>query len=293
MAHVSNPCFGALPREVEPWMAALGAAEIPVLSRSVMALARLREFEDRITGHDIARVLLHDPLFSLRLLRFVQNLRDDARTADITTVEHALMMLGVTPFFDRFAGLPTVEATIGARPLALSGLMRVMSRSHHAALYARDWAEARRDAAANEVAIAALLHEVAEMLLWCFAPDSALAIERMQRSAPGFRSSAAQEAVLGFRLAELQRVLVEEWKLGALLRSLMSDARATQARAMNVLLAVNLARHSANGWDNPALPADYAAIAQLLNFTREQVMETISRTAEQAEQARDWYLPQS
>jgi len=33
----------------------------------------------------------------------------------------------------------------------------------------------------------------------------------------------------------------------------------------NVVLAVRLARHSAHGWDNPALPDDMDDIAQLLN----------------------------
>ena len=32
-------------------------------------------------------------------------------------------------------------------------------------------------------------------------------------------------------------------------------------------LAVRLARHSAAGWDNPALPDDYSETAQLLNLS--------------------------
>ena len=35
----------------------------------------------------------------------------------------------------------------------------------------------------------------------------------------------------------------------------------------NVLLAVRLARHTAQGWDNAALPDDVADIAALLNLS--------------------------
>ena len=58
---------------------------------------------------------------------------------------------------------------------------------------------------------------------------------------------------------------------------------------MNVALAVNLARHSAFGWDNPALPDDYAAIQQFLKLPQLEVLARIRRSALQAETARDWY----
>ena len=75
-----------------------------------------------------------------------------------------------------------------------------------------------------------------------------------------------------------------------MLQSLMDDAHAgTHARQQNVAFAVNLARHSAAGWDNPALPDDYLAIQKLLNQTDEEVMERIQRVAMQADNGRDWY----
>lgn len=46
----------------------------------------------------------------------------------------------------------------------------------------------------------------------------------------------------------------------------------TQQRVRNVILAVNLARHSANGWDDAALPDDYEDIAKLLHLQASEVM---------------------
>jgi HD-like signal output (HDOD) protein len=281
--------FAVLPKDKSDWIRALSAVEIPVLGRTVEELSRLRAKEDSLVARDISRVLLHDPMFTLRVLRFLPTQRKPGRPTEITTVEHALMMLGVSPFFQHFGDMPAVESALAEHPLALEGLMRVINRAHHAALYARDWASARRDIESEEVVIAALTHDLAEMLLWCFAPQPALRIQELLRHDRPLRSSAAQRAVLGFTLMELQLALIAEWKLPALLQSLMDDAHAKRPRAINVLLAVDLARHSANGWDDAALPDDYAAIRDFLNLPEREVMERIERTALQAEMERDWY----
>jgi HD-like signal output (HDOD) protein len=285
--------FAVMPQDESGWVHALGAVEIPVLRRTVDELARLRQHEERLVARDISRVLLHDPMFTLHVLRFLPTLRKPGRPTEITTVEHALMMLGVSPFFEYFGQLPAVEAILAEHPLAQDGLMQVINRARHAALYARDWASVSHDVESDEVAIAALLHDLAEMLLWCFAPELALRIQEMLRRDRALRSSAAQLAVLGVTLVDLQRTLIAEWKLPELLQSLMDNTQAQRPRAVNVLLAVDLARHSANGWDDPALPDDYVAIQKFLNLPQPEVLERIQRTALQAEHERDWYRPQA
>jgi len=44
------------------------------------------------------------------------------------------------------------------------------------------------------------------------------------------------------------------------------DHHAGSAQVRNVLLAIRVARHSAQDWDNPALPDDVDEIAGLLNL---------------------------
>ena len=45
----------------------------------------------------------------------------------------------------------------------------------------------------------------------------------------------------------------------------------------NVLLAMRLARHSARGWDNAALPDDVADIAALLNVSPTTALQLVRR----------------
>ncbi|HQV89523.1 MAG TPA: metal-dependent hydrolase, partial [Nitrosomonas sp.] len=60
--------------------------------------------------------------------------------------------------------------------------------------------------------------------------------------------------------------------LPKLLITLMDDSCSSLQRVRNVTLAVNLARHSANGWDDAALPDDYEDIARLLHMQASEIM---------------------
>jgi hypothetical protein len=70
----------------------------------------------------------------------------------------------------------------------------------------------------------------------------------------------------------LQKALIEAFHLPQLLSKLMENENSEDVRARNVALAVNLARHSANGWDNAALPDDYKDIAEFLHVDTARVM---------------------
>jgi hypothetical protein len=56
---------------------------------------------------------------------------------------------------------------------------------------------------------------------------------------------------------------------------LIGGEHAENPRVRNVQLAVDLARHSANGWTDPALPDDYQAISELLNIHIDGVLRKI------------------
>jgi HD-like signal output (HDOD) protein len=104
------------------------------------------------------------------------------------------------------------------------------------------------------------------LLLWCHAPELALEIARRQRSDPTLRSAAAQRDVLGIELADLQQALMKAWRLPELLIRLGDDHHAANTQVQGVRLAVRVARHSAAGWDNAALPDDVAEIGALLQL---------------------------
>lgn len=261
---------------IDRYIAYLSGARVPVLRRTVRELTELRENEENVTGRQLASVVLQDPLMTLRVLIHLEEHRRQSQNHDITTVERAIMMLGVSPFFKHFSDLPTVEERLAQHPRALVGVLRVIGRAKSATRFARDWALMRHDLDVDEIAVAALLHEAAEILLWCFAPAQMLKVDEVMLATPGLRSAVAQRSVLGIVANDLQQGLVRAWHLPELLITLMADSEATNPRVRNVILACDLARHAAKGWQDPALPDDYAAIARLLRISPESLLRRLN-----------------
>jgi HD-like signal output (HDOD) protein len=260
---------------LEDWVAYFGHVQPPVLRHTVQELEKMRADAERVNGRVLAAVILQDPMMTLRVLAYIENRRRRSQNADITTIEHALMMIGIDPFFREFEYLPLVEDNLKSHPHALIGLLKVIHRARRASHWAREWAVIRHDLDVDEITVATLLHDIAEILMWCFAPSLALQVRDRQAKDRTLRSSIAQQETYNLQLQQLQLALAKAWHLPLLLTTLMDRTKADHPRVRNVALAVDLARHSANGWDDPALPDDFAAIAELLHISHETLMRKL------------------
>jgi HD-like signal output (HDOD) protein len=261
--------------DLETWVAYFSQAQLPVLRHTVHELDQLRANAERVNGRVLSSIILQDPMMTLRVLAYIESHRRKSQTSDITTIERALMMIGVEPFFRDFHDLPLIEDSLKPYPRALLGLLKVIARARRATHWARDWAITRHDLDVDEITVATLLYDVAEVLMWCFAPGLALRVREIQTENRNLRSSTAQLQVYNIQLQPLQLALARAWHLPALLTTLMDRQNATHPRVRNVTLAVDLARHSANGWDDAALPDDYAAIEELLHINHDTLVRKL------------------
>jgi HD-like signal output (HDOD) protein len=261
--------------DVAAWTSHFRRAEIPVLRETVEALDALRANEERTDANSIGEMIGGDPLMTLKVLAYVSDHRGRSVVTGAETVIAALVMMGIPPFFRAFAVPTSVEDRLAATPEALVGLRRVLRRAHRGARFALALAVHRTDPHAATVHAAALLHEFAEMLLWCHAPQLALRIRAMQDADPTLRSSVAQRTVLRVELGELQQALVGAWRLPSLLAETAQEPQAGQTGARAVALGSRLARHTATGWDNAAVPDDVADVAAFLNLSPAAALELL------------------
>jgi HD-like signal output (HDOD) protein len=260
------------PRSIEAWTSLFDPAALPVLGESADALEALRANEDDVDAHLLAETFCSDPLMTLKLLAHVSRLRrsrDTESRGDTETLTAALVMLGIGPFFRTFTAQPAVEDLLAAEPEALAGFNAVLKRSHRAANFAAAFAVHRMDHDVAVIHEAALLHDFTELLLWVRAPALASAIAQRQHADPSLRSAKVQRELLNIELADLQHALMQAWGLPALLVRISDDRHADSDQVRNVLLALRVARHSAHGWDNPALPDDVRDVADLLKLGHE------------------------
>lgn len=269
---------------LDAWVSCFTQTDLPVLRHTIQDMERLRENADHANGRVIAGVILHDPLMTLRVLAYIDAHRRQRQTTDITTIDRAIMMIGITPFFRDFQNLPIVEEQLRKYPQALLGLLKAINRARRAAHWARDWAILRRDMDVDEIMLATLLYDVAEFLMWILAPKLALEFRRLQLAQPHQRSAILQEEVYGIPLFQLKLALAQAWRLPALLIQLMDQQHVDNPRVRNVKLAVDLSRHSANGWDDAALPDDFKDIRELLHINQETLVRRLDLSEDAARQ---------
>ncbi len=264
------------PRDVAGWATLFNLQRLPVLSSTAAALDDMRETEDAIDAHLLSEAIVSDPLMTLKLLAHVAHLRRGREGSEVETVTEALVMLGIPPFFRAFGPQESAQDRLAFHAEAAAGFERVLRRSHRAARFAIGFAVHRMDHDAPVIHEAALLHDFAELLLWLHAPSLALEIQRRQRADSTLRSAVVQKAVLNVDLADLQHALMKSWRLPSLLVRITDDhAQQPTSQVRNVLLAIRVARHSAQGWDNAALPDDVRDIAELLQMSHDATLRLL------------------
>lgn len=266
------------PSSLDAWVEAFARAEIPVLTETAESLEHMRATEDDVDAHGLGEMIATDPLMTLKVLVHASEQRRSRNAglrADAETVTAALVLTGISPFFRAFGPQPTLETVLADNEEALLGLSRVMQRAERASRFALGFAAHRADPDAAIIHSAALLHDFAEMLLWVHAPDLALRIAALQEADRSLRSATAQRQVLGITLGDLEQALMKRWHLPELLTRITSEKDARDPQVRCVQLAVRLARHTARGWDDAAVPDDLHDIAELLNLSEASALKLL------------------
>ena len=263
----------ATTHDFQTWIDILEQDGTFILKRTLRDLSRIDRDADQPDVAAVVGILEQDPLMTIILLRFLQRNRRHSQLDDVVQVDQALMMIGMRTFFTRVMdGLQTAEDQLKQNLPALTGMLHTVKRATRAASYARDWAIRQKDLGFELIRITALLHNFAEILLWLHAPDQMAEVHRLQLLDRTRRTRDVQTEVLGFKVSDLQLELARRWNLPELLVHFMERNYTQQRRIQTVVLAVNLARHSENGWNDAALPDDYREIGELLHMTPDDVM---------------------
>lgn len=277
-----------LPGTMQEWVAFLESQDLPVLRRTIRELDRLRPSAERLTASQLAVVVLRDPLMTLKLLRLANSARRGRLSTEITSVEHAIIMLGAVPLFKNFSSLIALEDMLAEQPQVLSSVLQVYSRSFHAAYQARQWAIQHQDIRVEEVYIAALLHDMGNIMLWIYAPQRAREIRDGVRREHLYYGI-VHEKLMGFPVADFRLALASAWRFPEMLVELVDCRNAGIPRAQGVLLGVSIAHLSERGWYGPQMEATLEAMADNLNLPLETTTWLVHQTAVSAARHWQWY----
>jgi hypothetical protein len=235
----------------------------------------MRANEDAFDANAIGEVIAVDPLMTLKVLVHEATHRGARVVTGQRTVTSALVMLGISPFFRAFGLQPAVEDRLATKPEALAGFGRCLGRARRGADIALAFAVHRADPEAASVHASVLLHEAAQMLVWCHAPDLALAVDGLLLDEPELRSAAAQQRVLHASYDAIQGALAVRWNLVPLLADVPAPGRAVRPSDRIRQIAVRMARHAGLPWNHPALVDDIAEAGEVLNLAPDATLRLV------------------
>ncbi|WP_319244302.1 HDOD domain-containing protein [uncultured Propionivibrio sp.] len=243
---------------VNQWAAFFENQALPVMVRSKEWLERLDAEEgESPSAKDLSDIVLQDPLLCLRLLREAERRKSHRLDRETTTALAAVLQLGSDEFRALLQSSPTVDENN-------AGLLLVEQRAHIAARLALAWSTGRGDLNPDEVALAALLGGVGDLLLWVYAPEIPEKAAELLRSGRAARSAQAQLLACGFAFKDLTLQCAERWRLPALMIQLLRGSESTRARMTRV--CSNAARHILDESETSelALAADLVEAARLI-----------------------------
>lgn len=153
------------------WLRTMATEPLPIRSVSLDRLAHLRRTDESLLNvADVANVVLADPLLAYQLLRHVASIERVREPLTLTLgIEHAIMLIGLDQFFNRFGSLPSLESRVA--PAHMPAIRTAYARARFSAWLVKEWLALNEEHRVEEYFVAALLYQVP---LCCRALDTAL-----------------------------------------------------------------------------------------------------------------------
>ncbi|HHI94576.1 MAG TPA: HDOD domain-containing protein [Gammaproteobacteria bacterium] len=263
----------------------LTAQPLPIFEHSARAFRKVGS-EGGNTFENYGDIILKDPGLALHTLNQLRSGANKSLHAEISSMAQATMLLGVNRSKRLTVGHPQLERTLSG--FAKTGYIRTACRAFHAAFQAWDWAHIKNDHAPDEILLATLLHDVAEMALWVAAPEQMHQFRKLMLK-DGLPTDEAQYIAFGASLEHFSREIAARWHLPGLVNDALRPENAHQPRVRGVMLAVQLARSTERGWYWEKTERVLPQIADYLCAPLEEVISHVHQNAVRAAREAPFY----
>ena len=263
---------------LQNWIERISENELPIFKYTVHAINDVIS-KDATSTSDLSRIILRDANLTARVLRLANSATYNVTGAKISTVSRAIIYLGFNLVRDISMSLAIIDALLSGK--TKEHALKLMARSFHAAVQARDFASRRDDDAAEEVFIAALLRYVGEITFWCVSGEEGEHIVELMEQR-GFSEEMAQMEVLGFSLDQLTVGLTQDWHLSDLLHSAINQPNMDNPRIKDIVYALELSDAACESWGSKKTLKISNKIAKHIGIKADDVIELLRDNARKA-----------
>jgi len=265
-------------RGLSAWMKVIGKLELPSLNSVVKAICDLSDNDDS-SADDLTQIILRDADLTSQVLKVANSVHYNRSYTSIKTVSRAIIQIGYIDLRNIALASTLIDGFLGGKPKEL--LIQRLAKSFHAAIQARAISRRLNGNDHEEVFIAALLSNVAELALLATGRPAAEHFVMQRDEHPHEEHSLALEH-LGVGITTLNKALIKEWGLGDLVMEAAEGHSTPNGRVRAVNLGVAISQNIAKGMNHPEMRKLCQDVGQLTNQQVNQVRENILLMAEEA-----------
>lgn len=268
----------AEPRGLDAWLKLIAKQELPSLDTVIKAICDLSDDDDS-NADDLTQIILRDADLTSQVLKVANSVHYNRSYSPIKTVSRAIVQIGYVDLKNIALASSLIDAFLGGKPREM--LIQRLARSFHAAVQARAMARELSIVDSEEVFIGALLRHVAELALLATGRTVAERFIRERDEHPDQEHSLALEH-LGVGISTLNKALIKEWGLGALLQQAAEqpDSKDPKIQAISLGSRISLTVHK--GMGHTDMQQLCVSVSQLLGKSVAEVQELIVLNAEEA-----------
>ena len=267
--------------KLEKWVHHLSQRELPIFKYSLIAITTITAREDT-SSSELAGAILKDINLTARILRISNSYIYNPSNTHVNTITHAVMLLGFNLVRDLSISLALIDTLLkGNRE---EHVMKLMARTFHAAVQAREIASLCNDESPEEIFIAALLYNIGELTFCCVNSQASEKLITSRLLSNDEHYEKMQNDVLGFTFKQLTERLTQDWQLSDLLRDTLHDNTNESNRCQHILRGNSLALAAEHGWQSPETDREITSLSKHINKDFKETTEFIHRNVEDAVQ---------
>lgn len=219
-----------------------GRGDLPVFRTSVLEVVRLSE-DTQCAASDIARVILQDQGFAIKVLRIANSPYYNRSDHSIKTISRAVVLLGVEVIRDICLQLGFVEVFQRHHPWI--DLRRILARGYFTAVLTRELATLMKDSRREEMFLAGILQYLGPLAVAYYLPEKFLEVQQLVQNGQ-FDQAGAERTVLGQPFTSFGEALADRWALPTnFVQSLQSPTNGHKGRkGRNLLQALPQLSHT-------------------------------------------------
>jgi len=267
--------------KLQQWVNHLSQSELPIFKYSLIAITTITAREDT-SSNVLSGAILKDINLTARILRLSNSYVYNPSNTKVNTITHAVMLLGFNLVRDISISLSIIDTLLKGNKE--NHVMKLMARTFHAAVQAREISEACGDDSPEEIFIAALLHNIGELTFFCIDSHASEKIIESRLLTTDENYQKIQTDILGFNFDQLSNKLTQDWQLSDLLSETLDKRLKPSKRSQHIILGNAIAAAAEKGWQAPETEEQLKKLAKHLDKSFEATTKFVYKNVETAVQ---------